>query len=37
MPELLAIEGNEEDIRAAVKWMIAEEKVVVKGTKLTRK
>ena len=37
MPELLAIEGNEEDIRAAVKWMIAEEKVVVKGTKLKRK
>ena len=37
MPELLAIEGNEEDVRAAVKWMIAEEKVVVKGTKLKRK
>lgn len=37
MPELLAIEGNEEDVRAAVKWMIAEEKVVVKGTKIKRK
>jgi hypothetical protein len=32
----LAISSNEEDIRATVKWMIAEEKVVVKGNKIKR-
>ena len=36
MADLLAISSNEEDIRATVKWMIAEEKVVVKGNKIKR-
>ena len=36
MADLLTISGNEEDIRAAVKWMIAEEEVVVKGDKIRK-
>ena len=36
MADLLTILGNEEDIRAAVKWMIAEEEVVVKGNKIKK-
>ncbi|MBO4565147.1 MAG: RecQ family ATP-dependent DNA helicase [Bacteroidaceae bacterium] len=37
MADLWAISGNEEDIRAAVKWMIAEEEVVVKSNKIKKK
>jgi len=37
MKDLLAIQGNAEEIRALVQEMIAEEEVVVKGTKIKQK
>jgi ATP-dependent DNA helicase RecQ len=37
MKELLAIPGNEEDVRKLVQQMIEEEEVVVKGAKIKRK
>ena len=37
MKELLAIRGNEEDVRKLVQQMIEEEEVVVKGAKIKRK